>query len=49
MPASALRSSGSPILDVASPAGCDAEVQRETLELVSDLDRQRLDAVGDPP
>ena len=43
-----LRNSGSPILDVASPAGCDAEVQRETLELVSDLDRQRLDAVGDP-
>ncbi len=43
-----LRNSGSPILDVASPAGCDAEVQRETLQLVTDLDRQRLAAIGDP-
>src|SRR5204862_1628087 len=43
-----VRNSGSPILDVASPAGCDAEVQRETLELVTDLDRQRLEAIGDP-
>ena len=43
-----VRNSGSPILDVRSPAGCDAEVQRETLELVTNLDRQRLEAIGDP-
>jgi hypothetical protein len=43
-----LRNGASPILDVASPAGCDAKVQQQTLELVAELDRQRLDAVGDP-
>jgi hypothetical protein len=43
-----VRNSGSPILDVASPAGCDAEVQRDTLKLVSDFDRRRLEAIGDP-
>ena len=43
-----VRNSGSPILDVRSPAGCDTEVQRETLELVTNLDRQRLEAIGDP-
>ncbi len=43
-----LRNGSSPILDVASPPGCDGEVQRQTLELVAGLDRQRLDAIGDP-
>jgi len=43
-----LRNGGSPILDVASPPGCDAEVQQQTLELVAQLDRERLDTIGDP-
>jgi hypothetical protein len=43
-----VRNGNEPILDVASPPGCDAEVQRDTLQLVTDLDRQRLAAIGDP-
>ncbi len=43
-----LRNGASPILDIASPAGCDAEVQRQTLGLVAQLDRERLETVGDP-
>jgi hypothetical protein len=43
-----LRNGASPILDVLSPKGCDAEVQKQTLELVTRLDRERLQAIGDP-
>jgi hypothetical protein len=43
-----LRNQGDPILNVSSPPGVDAKVQRETLDLVGELNRQRLEAVGDP-
>ncbi len=43
-----LRNQGDPILDVSSPSGIDPRLQRDTLDLVGDLNRRRLDAVGDP-
>ncbi len=43
-----LRNSGEPILNVSSPAGHDSTLQRDTLGLVTELNRQRLGAVGDP-
>ncbi|MBX3442318.1 MAG: DUF1501 domain-containing protein [Planctomyces sp.] len=43
-----LRNSGDPILNVASPPGIDRDLQRDTLELVGDLNRARLETVGDP-
>jgi hypothetical protein len=43
-----LRSKGDPILDVSNPAGIDARMQRQSLDLVHSLDQHRLDAVGDP-
>jgi hypothetical protein len=43
-----LRSGGEPILNVSSPAGHDAAVQDDTLDLVGRLNRQHLEAVGDP-
>ncbi len=43
-----LRNQGDPILDVTSPKGVDATLQRETLDLVEELDRRQLEAVGDP-
>jgi hypothetical protein len=42
------RNQGDPILNVSSPAGVGAELQKDTLDLVADLNRKRLDAVGDP-
>lgn len=42
------RNTGDPILNVSSPAGFDTEVQKDTLDLVTDLNKQRLAAVGDP-
>ncbi|MCW0219081.1 MAG: DUF1501 domain-containing protein [Prosthecobacter sp.] len=42
------RNSGDPILNVSSPAGIDARAQRDTLDLVSQLNQKRLGAVGDP-
>ncbi len=42
------RNSGDPILDVASPEGVDAGMQRDTLDLVGALNRKRLAADGDP-
>jgi len=42
------RNQGDPILDVSSPAGVDARTQRDTLDLVEKLNRQRLEAIGDP-
>lgn len=43
-----LRAQGDPILDVSSPAGIDAQAQRETLDLVGALNRERLLREGDP-
>jgi hypothetical protein len=43
-----LRTSGDAILDVSSPAGVDAQLQRETLDLVAALNRQRMEHAGDP-
>jgi len=42
------RNQGDPILDVTSPDGVDARLQKETFDLVGDLNRRRLDAIGDP-
>jgi uncharacterized protein (DUF1501 family) len=43
-----LRNQGDPILNVSSPDGIDSRLQRDTLDLVGDLNRQRLASVGDP-
>ena len=43
-----LRASGDAILDVSSPAGIDAQLQRDTLDLVGTLNRQRMARDGDP-
>ncbi len=43
-----LRNSGDPILNVSNPAGCDAAAQRDTLDLVVQLNRARLSTTGDP-
>jgi uncharacterized protein (DUF1501 family) len=42
------RNQGDPILNVSSPPGIDARLQRDTLDLVSTLNRQRLTDIGDP-
>ncbi|MGB8170500.1 MAG: DUF1501 domain-containing protein [Chthoniobacteraceae bacterium] len=43
-----LRAQGDPILNVSSPAGVDAKLQRDTIDLVGTLNRQRLAREGDP-
>jgi len=43
-----LRNQGDPILDITSPAGIDARAQRETLDLVGELNRRRLKTIADP-
>jgi uncharacterized protein (DUF1501 family) len=42
------RNSGDPILNVSSPEGTDLKLQRDTLDLVGQLNRKRLAADGDP-
>jgi uncharacterized protein (DUF1501 family) len=42
------RSSGDPILNVSSPKGADAKLQRDTMDLIGALNRDRLGVVGDP-
>jgi hypothetical protein len=42
------RNQGDPILDVTSPTGVDSKLQRESLDLVTSLDRRRLQLEGDP-
>jgi hypothetical protein len=42
------RNQGDPILNVSSPAGIDAEMEKETLDLVTGLNKARFDVVGDP-
>jgi len=43
-----LRAQGDPILNVSSPPGIDARLQRDTLDLVATLNNQRLARDGDP-
>jgi len=42
------RKKGDPILNVSSPAGVDARLQRDTIDLVAKLNNQQLAQVGDP-
>jgi hypothetical protein len=42
------RNQGDPILNVSSPAGVDAKLQRDSLDLIEEMNRARLGAVGDP-
>lgn len=42
------RNQGDPILNVSSPPGVDEQLQRESLDVIGQLNRQRLEQVGDP-
>ena len=42
------RNQGDPILNVSSPNGIDAELQRDSLALIEQLNREHLGIVGDP-
>jgi hypothetical protein len=42
------RNQGDPILDVSSPAGVDKKLQRDSLDLIDELNRTHLGVVGDP-
>jgi uncharacterized protein (DUF1501 family) len=42
------RGSGDPVLYLSNPKGVDTELQRDTLNLVDQLDRIHLEATGDP-
>lgn len=42
------RNQGDPILNVSSPAGIDAQAQRDSLDLVRSLNQRRLESEGDP-
>jgi uncharacterized protein (DUF1501 family) len=42
------RAKGDPILNAANPPGVDANLQRETIDLVRDLNRKHLETVNDP-
>src|SRR5205085_9184186 len=42
------RNQGDPILNLTSPAGVDARLERESLDLIGTLNRRRLEAEGDP-
>jgi len=42
------RNQGPPMLNVDSPAGIDARLQRDTLDLVGALNRRRIETHGDP-
>jgi len=42
------RNEGDPILNVSSPKGVDAKLQRDSLDLVAELNRKRLGTAGDP-
>src|SRR5918998_84529 len=43
-----LRNGADPILNVTSPKGVDARLQRDSLDLIGSLNRRRLEASGDP-
>ncbi|HEY2840727.1 MAG TPA: DUF1501 domain-containing protein [Pirellulales bacterium] len=42
------RGSGDPVLYLSNPAGVDDKLQRDSLDAISQMNRLRLDAVGDP-
>lgn len=42
------RGQGDPILHVSNPPGVDMQAQRQSLDLIRNLNQQRLDVVGDP-
>lgn len=42
------RSQGNPILNVNSPEGIDAQLQRNNIDLINGLNRRRFNALGDP-
>lgn len=42
------RNTGDPILDVSSPKGIDARLQRDSLDLIRELNQRRLETAGDP-
>lgn len=42
------RNQGDPILDVTRPAGVDAKLQRDSLDLIREMNQQRLATEGDP-
>jgi len=43
-----LRNQGDPILNVSLPPGIDSQSQRSTLDLIGELNRGRLEGIGDP-
>jgi uncharacterized protein (DUF1501 family) len=43
-----LRNQGDPILNVSSPPGVDARLQRDSLDLMGSLNNRRLQAMADP-
>ena len=43
-----LRSVGDPVLYLSNPAGIDDTVQRDSLDAINELNRQRLNVTGDP-
>ncbi len=42
------RNAGDPILNLTNPPGVDAKLQKDTLDVVGELNRKRLAEVGDP-
>jgi uncharacterized protein (DUF1501 family) len=42
------RNGGDPVLYLSNPRGVDSDLQRDSLDAVRDLNKMRLDAVGDP-
>jgi hypothetical protein len=44
----AFRTSGEPVLYLSNPPGVDRQMQRESLDTLANLNRRRLDAIGDP-
>ncbi|MFO1002703.1 MAG: DUF1501 domain-containing protein [Planctomycetaceae bacterium] len=42
------RTTGDPVLYLSNPAGVDRRLQRESLDVINQLNQNRLDVVGDP-
>lgn len=42
------RNQGEPILYLSNPKGIDAEIQRDSLDTIKELNQKHLDALGDP-
>ncbi|MEL6896076.1 MAG: DUF1501 domain-containing protein [Planctomycetota bacterium] len=42
------RDSGDPILHVSNPKGIDSQAQRDSIDLIQNMNRRRFDVVGDP-